>query len=230
MQAVILVAGKGTRMRPLTDDRPKQMVLLLGEPLIHHLVRRLPESIQEVILVLGYKGHMLEEYCGTHFEGRRMHYVWQQEQLGTAHALAQARHLLKNSFLVLYGDDIVDTTSVEKALAYKSCLLVYEHPDPRSFGVVVLHEDGTLKTIIEKPEVPPSNLVSASGLVLHEDIFSYYGDWTPGKEQCIPDALDKYAKDFPVHIAHLKEWYPINSPEQLAEAERRMKKKMKGLH
>jgi NDP-sugar pyrophosphorylase family protein len=226
MQAVILCAGKGTRMRPLTDEKPKQMVLCCGEPLIHHLVRLLPESIHEVILVLGYKGHMLETYCGSHFEGRRMHYVWQTEQLGTAHALLQARHLLKDSFLVLYGDDIVDAESVARALTHPACLLVCEHPDPRAFGVVLLKKDGTLDHIIEKPEVPPSSLVSASGLVLNEKIFDYYyGEWKEGKEQCIPDALERYAQDFPVFIERLAVWYPINSPEQLADAERRFCKK-----
>lgn len=220
MQAVILVAGKGTRMRPLTDDMPKPLIQVAGVPLIEHVLSFLPEAIDEVILVLGYKGHMIEEHLGRHHQGRAMHYVWQHEQKGTAHALEQARHLLKDSFLLMYGDDIIDRESVERAIQHKSCLLAYEHEDPRAFGVIVQNEDGTLRTIVEKPEHPPTNLVSAAGIVLHTDLFDYYRDWPEGKEMCIPDALDKYAKDHPVHIERLTTWHPVNSLEQLQEAER----------
>ncbi len=220
MQAVILVAGKGTRMQPLTLDRPKPLIEVAGRPLIEHVLSFLPDAIDEVILVLGYKGHMIEEHLGKHFGGRHMAYVWQHEQHGTAHALEQARHLLHDSFLLMYGDDLIDRESVEQAIKHKSCLLAYEHPDPRAFGVIIQNEDDTLRTIIEKPEHPPTNLVSAAGIVLHTDLFDYYGNWPKGKEQCVPDALDRYAKDHPVHIERLKSWHPVNSIEQLEAAER----------
>lgn len=220
MQAVILVAGKGTRMRPLTDDRPKPLIQVADKPLIEHVLSFLPDVIDEVILVLGYKGHMIEEHLGKHHNGRSVRYVWQHEQKGTAHALEQAKHLLKDSFLLMYGDDIVDRESVARAVTHKSCLLAYEHEDPRAFGVIIQNEDGTLRTIVEKPEFPPTNLVSAAGIVLHTDLFNYYYGWPEGKEMCIPDALDKYAKDNPVAIELLSQWYPVNSIEQLEHAER----------
>jgi bifunctional UDP-N-acetylglucosamine pyrophosphorylase/glucosamine-1-phosphate N-acetyltransferase len=223
MQAVILAAGKGTRMQPLTLERPKPLIEVAGKPLMAHIVEALPPEIDEVIVVVGYKGDMIVAHCGEKFCGRRMQYVWQEEALGTAHALAQARHLLKDSFLVMYGDDLIDSMSVANALKHKSCLLAYEHPEPKNFGVIVLREDGTLKSIVEKPEIPPSNLVSAAGLVLHEDLFNYYGDWRSGKEQCIPDALDRYAQDHPVHVEKLSFWQPVNSLEQLADAEEHLR-------
>lgn len=219
MQAVILAAGKGTRMHPLTLTKPKQLVEVAGKPIIERIISSLPDEISEVILVVGYKGDMIIEHCGDEFCGRKMNYVWQNEALGTAHALEQARHLLKDSFLLMYGDDLVDKESLARALKHKSCLLAYEHEDPRAFGVIEPNEDGTLKTIVEKPENPATNLVSASGLVLHTDLFHYYGDWPETGEMYITHALNRYAKENPVHLEQLNYWHPINSLEQLKQAE-----------
>jgi NDP-sugar pyrophosphorylase family protein len=223
MQAVILVAGKGTRMRPFTNTIPKPLVELAGTPLLTHIFNALPDTIDDVTLVLGYKGEMIQERYGDTFRGKTLRYVWQTEQKGTAHALLQARdHLQEGSFLLMYGDDIVDKESITRAIQHKSCLLAYEHEHPENFGVILQNEDGTLKHIIEKPEIPPSNLVSSAGIVLHTDIFDYYGDWAEGKEWCIPDALDRYAQNHPVHIEHLQTWHPVNSPAQLTEAEKQI--------
>jgi UDP-N-acetylglucosamine diphosphorylase / glucose-1-phosphate thymidylyltransferase / UDP-N-acetylgalactosamine diphosphorylase / glucosamine-1-phosphate N-acetyltransferase / galactosamine-1-phosphate N-acetyltransferase len=224
MQAVILAAGKGTRMHPLTLSKPKQLIEANGKPIIEHIISALPEEITEVIMVIGYKGDMIMEHCGEEFCGRKMQYVWQHEPLGTAHALEQAKHLLHGSFLVMYGDDLVDGATIKKALQHKSCLLAYEHPDPRAFGVIELKDDGTLKTIVEKPEKPTTNLVSASGLVLHTDLFNHYEEWPETGERYITHALNRYAQDNPVHIEQLSFWYPVNSLEQLEEAERMLKK------
>lgn len=223
MQAVILAAGKGTRMHPHTLTQPKPLLEVSGKTLLAHVITSLPEEITEVIVVVGYKGEMIVEHCGDEYCGRKMNYVWQHEPLGTAHALEQAKHLLKDSFLLMYGDDIVDGKAIERALKHKSCLLVYEVEDPRAFGVIELNEDGTLKTIIEKPENPATNLVSAAGIVLHTDLFSYYGGWEEGKEQLIPFVLTKYAQDYPVHIEKLSYWHPVNSVEQLEKAEEILK-------
>jgi UDP-N-acetylglucosamine diphosphorylase / glucose-1-phosphate thymidylyltransferase / UDP-N-acetylgalactosamine diphosphorylase / glucosamine-1-phosphate N-acetyltransferase / galactosamine-1-phosphate N-acetyltransferase len=221
MKAVILVAGKGTRMKPLTETMPKPLIPVCSLPLITHILSRLPQKIDSVVLVIGYKGEQIKDYCGNFHKGKKIHYVVQEEIKGTAHALFQAKDFLKEeSFLLLYGDDIVDTQSIENAMKYKSCILAFTHPDPRSFGVIMQKKDGTLAHIIEKPEKPESNLVSASGMILHTDIFKYYGNWEEGKEWCIPTALERYAKENPVHIEHLKEWHPINSLEQLKDAEK----------
>mgnify|MGYP001328649354 CR=1 FL=1 len=205
-------------MQPLTLERPKPLIEVANKPLIEHIISILPDSITEVIIVVGYKGDMIQNHCGKTFCGKDIKYVWQHEALGTAHALEQAREHLEDSFLLMYGDDIIDAPAVERALAHKSCLLAYEHPDPRSFGVIELNENGTLKTIIEKPENPPTNIVSAAGIVLHTDIFDYYKEW-PGGEIYVTHALNLYAQEHPVHIETLSFWQPVNSIEQLKEAE-----------
>ena len=76
MQCVILAAGKGERMRPLTNDRPKPLVLVLGRPLLEHIIEALPAAIDEIILVVGYRGEQIQKHFGTEYGGRRVHYVW----------------------------------------------------------------------------------------------------------------------------------------------------------
>lgn len=210
-------------MHPLTLSKPKQLIEANGKPIIEHIISALPEEITEVILVVGYKGEMIIQHCGENYCGREMKYVWQHEALGTAHALEQAKDLLHDSFLLMYGDDLVDGNAIQKALQHKCCLLVFEHPDPRAFGVIELKEDGTLKSIVEKPENPSTNLVSASGMILHTDLFNYYGEWPDNGERFITLALNRYAQENSVTIEKLSFWYPMNSLEQLEEAERILK-------
>lgn len=219
MQAVILAAGKGSRMHPLTLTRPKPLVEVAGEPLLSHIIGSLPKSIDEVILVVGYLGQNIIDSIGDTHKGRRMQYVWQTETRGTAHALEQARELLHGSFLLLYGDDLIDTESIERALAHPACLLSYEHPEPKNFGVILLNPDGTAGGIIEKPENPPSNLVCAAGLVLNTDIFDHYGESPDGREFYLTEVVDRYAKENTVHVETVSFWCPVNRPEDIARAE-----------
>jgi len=78
MQCVILAAGKGTRLRPLTENCPKPLVEVGGKTLLDHIVGALPSSVDELIIVTGYLGEMIEAYCGTEFHGRKVTYVTQK--------------------------------------------------------------------------------------------------------------------------------------------------------
>lgn len=106
MQAVILAAGKGTRMSPITDTRPKALIPVAGEPFINHVIRRLPPAIDEVILVIGHQGGMVQKSLGALFEGRKIRYVEQKEQRGTGHAVLQAETAVKGDFICMAGDHL----------------------------------------------------------------------------------------------------------------------------
>lgn len=206
-------------MLPLTLERPKPLIKVAGEPLLAHIVRSLPQAIDEVIMVVGYRGQDIIDYFGETLEGRTLRYVWQTETRGTADALSRAREHLKGSFLLMYGDDLIDSESIARALAHETCLLSYEHPEPKNFGVILLNADGTAQSIIEKPEVPPSNLVCAAGLVLHERIFDFYGETPEGREFYLTEVVDRYAKAHPVNVETVSFWCPVNRPEDIPRAE-----------
>src|SRR3989338_3796895 len=139
MQAVILAAGKGTRLRPLTFKTPKPMVLLNGKPILERTLHQLPKEIDEVIMVIGYLGNKIKKYFGSNFAGKRIKYVVQKEQLGTFHALKQAKKFLKNEFLILMADDIYSKKDLINLAKNEQAVLAREVSGPsEKFGVCLV--------------------------------------------------------------------------------------------
>src|SRR3989344_9060664 len=108
MKAIMLAAGEGVRMRPLTERAPKQLQLLQGKPLIEYILERVPTEIDEFVIVIGYKGAMIKDYCKERYLGRPVTYLEQPEKTGTYRALEMAHGFLKKGerFLMLYGADL----------------------------------------------------------------------------------------------------------------------------
>ncbi|AIY90158.1 bifunctional sugar-1-phosphate nucleotidylyltransferase/acetyltransferase [Geoglobus acetivorans] len=173
MQAVILAAGEGTRMRPLTYTKPKVMLPVANKPILQHVVENLiGAGVDEVILVVGYREERVREHLGEEFSGVRIRYVRQRKQLGTAHALLSAEHLLEDRFVMLNGDAIVFEDDLKNLLREEMAIAVREVENPQDFGVVTV-EDGVVREIIEKPEVPKSNLINAGIYVFKKEIVDY---------------------------------------------------------
>jgi NDP-sugar pyrophosphorylase family protein len=221
MKAVILAAGEGIRMRPLTLETPKPMLSIAGQPILEHIIALFPKEITDIVCVVGYLGNKIIEHFGNEYQERKMQYVWQEKKLGTADALLRCKDILKNErFLLMYADDLHTPESIEQCLQYERSFLVMEHPDPRRFGVVSVDEQGNMKEIIEKPENPASNLVSIGVMVLDGSIFYYEPDLHPSGEWYLPTMINKMAKDYPISLVRAQHWFPIATPEHLAEAEK----------
>jgi UDP-N-acetylglucosamine diphosphorylase / glucose-1-phosphate thymidylyltransferase / UDP-N-acetylgalactosamine diphosphorylase / glucosamine-1-phosphate N-acetyltransferase / galactosamine-1-phosphate N-acetyltransferase len=220
MQCVILAAGKGTRLRPLTDNTPKPLVKVAGKTLLDHIVLALPSSIDELIIVTGYLEEQIKAYCGNEFHGKRVTYVTQAEQKGTAHALWLCKDLLRGRFLFMFADDIHGKEDIARATSYTRSMLALTTENPEKFGIIVRHPDGTLAQIIEKPDHPPSNLASTGVMVLDENIFNFdpYATETKG-EYYLTDVLEEYAKKYPIAVVEEKLWIPIGYPEDIEKAE-----------
>ncbi len=221
MQCVILAAGKGTRLRPLTENIPKPLVKVAGKPLLDHIVEALPSSVDEIIFVTGYLEEKIKEYCGKEFHGKRVTYVTQQEQKGTAHALWLCKDLLKGRFLFMFADDLHGPSDIARATSYTRSMLTYNTCTPEKFGIVVRHPDGTLAEMIEKPEHPPSNLASTGVMVLDDNIFKFdpYAKETKG-EYYLTDVIAEYAKEYPIAVVEQSLWIPIGYPEDIEKAEK----------
>src|SRR3989338_1932230 len=95
MKAIILAAGEGIRMRPLTEHIPKQLIHVRGKPLINHLVGVLPSAVDELIVVVGYRGEKICDHCKDRFLGMPVTYLWQEEKTGTYSAMDLARSFIK---------------------------------------------------------------------------------------------------------------------------------------
>ncbi|MEN6292387.1 MAG: bifunctional sugar-1-phosphate nucleotidylyltransferase/acetyltransferase [Methanobacterium sp.] len=180
MKGVLLTAGEGTRMRPLTLTRPKTMLQVGGKPILQYNLEALRDAgIKDIIMVVGYKKEAIEDYFedGSSF-GVNIDYITQEKRLGTAHAINSARYMINDEFIVLNGDIIVDPELIVDLIAKyesekaSSILMLTEVEDPSSFGVVEIEND-IIKNIIEKPAPgeAPSNLINAGIYLFDKTIF-----------------------------------------------------------
>lgn len=220
MQCVILAAGKGTRLRPLTENCPKPLVHVAGKPLLDHIASSVPSSVDEFIIVTGYLGHMIREYCGTEFHGRKVTYVTQEEQNGTAKALWLCKDLIKGRFLFLFADDIHGKEDLARATSYIRALLVASVQNPERFGIVVRNPDGTLGLMIEKPEHAPSNCASTGAMVLDDHIFEFEPQTQVKNEFYLTEVIERYAQKYPIAVVEQSNWIPIGTVEDLENANR----------
>ncbi|MBI5400779.1 MAG: nucleotidyltransferase family protein [Candidatus Yonathbacteria bacterium] len=221
MKAVIFAAGEGRRLHPLTLEMPKPLVEVLGKPLIQYTWEALPDVIDEVIVVVGYRKEMVRDFLGDEFMGKKVTYVEQFEPLGTAHALKLCKSHLGNEekFLLMYADDIHGKEGVAKCVEYDRALLVSFVDDPRSFGVVVPNEDGTIKNIEEKPEHPKSNLAVTGVYVLSPEIFEHEVSHTRKGEYYLTDMIERYIHRNPMQIVESDLWLPVGYPHDITRAE-----------
>jgi glucose-1-phosphate thymidylyltransferase len=186
-QAVIMAAGEGQRLRPFTVNRPKVMLPIAGKPILQYVVEALVgNGIRNIVLVVGYRREQIYDYMGGGEEfGADITYVAQEQQLGTAHSLVQAKDAVEDEFLVLPGDNLIDAGTIRQFVtARPSAVLVKETNDPARYGVVVA-EGGMVKEIVEKPVEATGNIVNTGIYVFPRQIFDYFDS-----ELNIPDVLN----------------------------------------
>jgi len=220
MQCVILCAGKGTRMRPLTSNCPKPLIHVCGKPILEHIVCALPEEINEIVLIVGYRKEQIQALCGMEYFGRKVTFCEQENFAGgTGDALLAARDVLKGKFMFLNGDDVQGKDTLKKAITLDHVILGFHSDTPERYGVLIPNGDGTLKGIIEKPKNPTSNLINTGGYILNDSIFSYLVPLSASGELYMTDMVTEYAKDNPVQILEQDVWIPIGYPEDIEKAE-----------
>ena len=170
MQAVILAAGEGKRVRPLTRSRPKALLPVANRPIIGYIIDALLKNgIRDIVVVVGYRKEQVIRFLNE--LNVPITVVIQDKQLGTAHALNCAKSHITGDFLLLPGDNYIDPHSIGRIKDIRNAMLVKEHPSPSNFGVVLL-KDGFVTRIIEKPEHSPSFMVSTGIFSLTKDFFS----------------------------------------------------------
>lgn len=220
MQCVIVCAGKGTRMNPLTDTCPKPLIRVGGKPILEHIVEALPPEIDELILIVGYLKEQIIAYCGEMYHGKKVVYREQQNHAGgTGDALLCARDAIHGKFLFMYGDDIHGSDTLARAVRSDYAILSAHSATPERYGVLVSNADGTLRAILEKPKDPPSDLINIGGFVIDESIFEYTVPVSASGELYVTDMLTQFAEHQPVQIFEQSLWIPIGYPEDIGKAE-----------
>ncbi|HEX8805954.1 MAG TPA: nucleotidyltransferase family protein, partial [Candidatus Aquilonibacter sp.] len=157
MQAIVLVGGKGTRLRPLTYATPKPMVPILGVPFLARTLEKLRAAgVRDVILPAGYMPQAIVDYFGDGSQlGMNLRYVIEEEPLGTAGALKNVQRYIDGPFLVLNGDiltslDLSAMIAEHKRLGGIGLLHLITVDDPSAFGAVVHDAEGRISAFVEK--------------------------------------------------------------------------------
>ncbi|MBI2579883.1 MAG: nucleotidyltransferase family protein [Candidatus Aenigmarchaeota archaeon] len=181
MKGVIIAAGKGTRLLPLTEKTPKVMIDVGGKPILEHIIELLKShGIKDIIITTHHLASSIHEYFreGGDF-GVNIVYTVEKELVGTAGGIAQLGNFLDGTFVLVYGDNMTnaDITSMAKFHRQKKAAAtigVYREQDkPESKGIVETDSDGRIVSFEEKPEKPKSNLASGAVYMLEPSVFRY---------------------------------------------------------
>ncbi|MGQ9583555.1 MAG: bifunctional sugar-1-phosphate nucleotidylyltransferase/acetyltransferase [Thermoplasmatota archaeon] len=228
MKALVLAAGEGTRMRPLTANTPKPLLLTAGKPFLEHTLEALRSAgVEEVYVLVGFREDRIRERFGNgSWLGMRISYLEQKERLGTAHAISVAQGVISEDFICVNGDIVVAPETVGELLSLHrtrrgSIMTLVEVPDPREYGVVLLNADGTVGGILEKPERPSGNLVNAGIYLFTTEVFDAISrvPLSPRGEYEITDALHAMASASRVHgLVARSPWVDVGRPWDLLVA------------
>lgn len=221
MQAIVLAAGEGSRMRPLTTQMPKVMLPVAGKPLLEHIVLRARAAgADSFVLVVGYGAESVRSHFGNGSRlGLGIEYALQARQLGTGHALMAAEGLAEDRFLVLNGDVLPDEASLRELVRGSSAVSAIEVDDPKRYGVF-MEENGYFKSVVEKSANPPSNLANAGIYHLKRSIFDALRSVPLSErgEYELTDGLNHLAGKEKIRIVKIKSWLEIGRPWDILAA------------
>ncbi len=238
MKAVILVAGEGKRLRPITSSKPKPMIPLLGKPLLEHLIISLKEAgIDHFILIVGYKKEEIRKYFKKLASKLKIkiEFATQEEYLGTAHAASYAANFIGNeSFLMMYGDIFVDPNTFKEILKtifdkkIENLMALVEVKNPSDFGIITLDSNNLIEKITEKPapELNLGNLANAGIFFFDSLIFKAIENTNKSirGEYEFTDSMEILMNEFNKQIEGFnmqdRYWNDVGKPWQLIEVNR----------
>ena len=240
LKAIILSAGEGSRMRPLTLTKPKTMLPVAGKPIIQYNIESLRDNgITDILLIVRYKEEIVRNYFGDGSDfGVNISYKTQKDFLGTANAISYGEDFIDDSIIVLNGDIILDDEIIHEIikkynyLSPDTLMLLTEVEDPSAFGVVEI-ENGNIKNIVEKPkrEEAPSNWVNAGIYIFNKDIFDKIRETEISErgEYEITDSVSLQIEDNKKVIGHKtsKDWIDVGRPWELIEVNEELIGKLK---
>ena len=227
MKCVILAAGEGKRMHPLTYTRPKVMLPIANKPLLEwNLLNARDAGLNEFLFVVGYKSEMVRNYFG---DGKQwdvnIQYVNQGKALGTTHAISMAEAFV-DDFVVLCGDTIFGAHDIQNIVDKESSMGLVEVENPDEYGLVKTKGANVVK-IYEKMEKPFSNVINAGIYHFSKSIFAVIKMTGKSKrgEYEITDSINLLSKESTFEGVHLEEWRDVVYPWDLLDANEELLKK-----
>jgi glucose-1-phosphate thymidylyltransferase len=235
MKAIIPVAGAGTKLRPHSYSQPKALIPLAGKTVLSIIIEQLREAgINEFIFIVGYLGEKIEDHVKNKYPDLKAHYVHQTDRQGVGHAIKLTRNIVDNDeVFVVLGDTICEYDIKEVINSPYSMIGLRKVDDPRDFGVAEIEEDGFISHVVEKPQIPKSNLalVGIYKIKESEQLFQClennieqglrsYGEYN------LTDALDCMIKaGVKLNSFKVENWFDCGRKETLLESNATLLKK-----
>jgi|SRR3989344_3063826 len=224
MQAIILAGGLGTRLRPLTENTPKPLLLVKQRPIIEHAVLNFKKhGILDMVLSIGYKAEQIMEYFGDGSKwGVNIEYSIEDQPLGTGGAIKKATEGIVETFVAINGDNLADfdwsgALETHRENKAKVTLTLFPVSDVTQYGIARL-VNGEIVEFVEKPSVEkaPSNLNNAGGYIIEPEALDILPEGISSIER---DCFEKLAGTGVVfaHI-HTSQWYPTDTLEKYSYA------------
>jgi len=238
MKAIIPVAGAGTKLRPHTYTQPKALIPLAGKTVLSIIVDQLHGAgINEFIFIVGYLGDKIQDYVKNKYPTLQVHFVHQTDRQGIGHAIRLTRNIVDgDEMFVVLGDTICEYDVNAVVQNPSSMLGVKKVDDPREFGVAEINEDGFIEHVVEKPQIPKSNMALVGLYKIKESELMFqclennirqglrsYGEYS------ITDALDCMIKaGAKLKSFKVENWFDCGKKETLLESNATMLKKFGG--
>ena len=235
MKAIIPVAGAGTKLRPHTYTQPKALIPLAGKTILSIIVDQLQEAgINEFIFIVGYLGEKIHDYVKEKYPHITSHFVYQNERHGIGHAILLTRSIVgDDEIFIVLGDTICEYNAKEVLDSPHSLLGVKRVDDPRNFGVAEIDEHGAINRVVEKPQIPKSNMalvgiyrIKETGFLFNclennmRDQVTSYGEYN------LTDAIECMIKSgAKFHSFKVQNWFDCGRKETLLESNAKLLKK-----
>ena len=224
MKGIIIAAGKGTRLLPLTENVPKVMLEIGGKPAIEHVINMMKSAgIKDIAITTHHLFHIIQNYFsdGRDF-GVSIIYTKEKELVGNSGGIKTLENFIDGTFVVIYGDNIADVNLYEMVEFHKNkgasaTIGVYhEKEKPETKGIIETDDNGKITSFLEKPKNPKSNIANAAIYILGPSVFRY-----------IPEGFSDFGKDVfpamlfagePMYVFDVKKLIDIGTFETLEQA------------
>jgi NDP-sugar pyrophosphorylase family protein len=219
MDAIILAAGKGTRLRPHTLATPKPLLAVQGRPILDWIVGALP-PVDRLVVVVNYLAEQIEDYLRKQTHVRDWKTVRQAEPRGTGDALMSCKGAVTSDrVMVLNGDDLMGRADLAKLAAVPAGILARPVDNPKEYGIIFRNPDGTLREIVEKPDIPGPQSANIGAYLFPREVFDLTLPLSPRGEYEITDAVSQLAARGRFEVVEANYWLPIGNVGQWTAAQ-----------
>jgi NDP-sugar pyrophosphorylase family protein len=220
MDAIILAAGLGTRLRPYTLQTPKPLLEVRGRPILDWALGALPRAVNRILVVVHYLAEQIESFLQSQKHFTQWVVVPQGEPRGTGDALRRCRELIRSErILVVNGDDLYGARDLAELAECPAGLLVHPVDEPRRFGIALLRPDGSLERLVEKPPLDGRQLANTGAYLFPRDVFHTELSLSARGEYEITDYVTALAGQRPIRVVQARFWLPIGTVEAWQEAQ-----------